>query len=410
MTAVDAVSPSPHGPKLSRRLGLGLLTLYGVGVMVGAGVYVLIGEVAALAGGLTPWAFVLAGVAAGLTAASFAELTARIPEAGGEAAYARAAFGWPALSVLVGFAVALVGVFSAGVVLQGGVGYLQALVPAPAWALILALGMMLTGLAVWGVVESLAAAAVLTAVEVAGLLVIVAVALWADPVTTQVEPPVLNGGNAALAGLSGAVFLAFFAFIGFEDMVNMAEETRDPSRTVPRAILFAFVAVTAIYVLVAYAAVRVADPAALAESPRPLALVYETATGQNAWFIAGVGAAAALNGVLAQIVMAARVLFGLGGRNPALAPLAMTHPRFRTPWLATLLVGAVVILLALTTPLEHLASATSMVLLMVFMLMNTALIVLKRRGPPPEGAPDLPIWLPYAGFAASLMVAVGALV
>ncbi|MEO1275808.1 MAG: APC family permease [Pseudomonadota bacterium] len=405
-------TPSVPAP-LKRRLGLGLLTFYGVGVMIGAGIYVLIGEVAGRAGSWTPHAFLLAGLAAAVTAASFAELSGRVPEAGGSAAFARAAFPVAGVSVLVGLAVVATGVLSAGAVLQGGIGYLRALVDAPPALLVIAVGLVLTGLAIRGVVESLTAAAILTVIEVVGLMIIVAVAFLADPL--DVSSPAADAVGAAstpafgFGALAGAVFLAFFAFIGFEDIANMAEETKEPSRTVPLAILLAFAAVLAIYVLVAVAALRVVPAEALSQSPRPLALVYETATGSPPTFIAAIGVAASLNGVLAQIVMAARVLFSLGRRNRALKVLATTHQSWRTPIVATALCGGVVIVLGVMVPLAGLASATSLVLLSVFVLMNLALIRLKRQGPPPPGALDLPSWVPYLGTISSVAVIAGAL-
>lgn len=413
MTAADALNAAQRGaapggsgePTLKRRLGVGLLTLYGVGVMVGAGIYVLVGEVAAEAGRYAPLSFLLAGIAAAFSAASFAELSARMPESAGEAAYALKAFGSKSLSLLVGFAVMVVGVLAAGVVLQGGVGYLTALVPLPREALIIAVGVLLTVAAVVGVVESLALAATLTVIEVVGLLVIVAAGLSA-PALDAASPsvPATGGEVGAMVGVLGGVFLAFFAFLGFEDMVNMAEETRRPERTVPLAILLAVILVTALYLAVSYAAVRVVAPERLAASRQPLALVFETATGRSSHFISAIAVAAALNGILAQIVMAARVAFGLGRRTAALGWLHESHPRFGTPVRATLLMGVVVIVLSLSAPLSDLASSASMGLLGVFILMNLALIRLKRRGPPPEGAPNIPAWAPWSGAILSSAV------
>ncbi|MEL6316792.1 MAG: amino acid permease, partial [Pseudomonadota bacterium] len=167
--------------RLKRRIGLGLLTLYGVGVMVGAGIYVLVGAVAGAAGAWAPAAFLLAGVVAAFSAASFGELAGRLPESAGEAAYARAAFGSDALALAVGLTVALVGVVSAAAVLKGGVGYLRALAPAPEPALIVGLAALIALAAIWGVVESLAAAAALTLIEVLGLAAVIAVAALAGP-------------------------------------------------------------------------------------------------------------------------------------------------------------------------------------------------------------------------------------
>ncbi|MEO1329905.1 MAG: APC family permease [Pseudomonadota bacterium] len=415
MSAPSPEAPPAAGPTLRRSLGLGLLTFYGVGVMIGAGIYVLIGEVAAAAGAWTPVAFLLAGAAAALTAASYAELSARRPEAGGEAAYADEAFRSEATTLCVGLAIVAVGILSAAAVLQGGVGYLRGVVPVPTTPAVIAIGLALTATAAAGVAGALRFAAVLTVIEIAGLALVVAAAFSVEPAPAlEIASAEPSGGGG---GLAAAIFLAFFAYIGFEDIVNMAEETRDPVRTVPRAILLAFVIVTAIYVLIAVVALRAVGPEALAASERPLALVAERAVAGGGAVLGAIGVAAALNGVLAQIVMAARVLFGLGRRTRALAWAARVNERFRTPLAATLVCGLIVIALAVAAPVSDLAAATSLVLLTVFVLMNAALIVLKRRDArapagrpvhPVAGAPDMPLWIPYLGAAASLAVLLGA--
>lgn len=403
-------TPPPNTrSELEREIGLGVMIFYAVGVMIGGGIYVLIGNVAGLAGALTPLIFAVAGLAAGLTAASFAELSARLPEAGGSATYTLHGFNSQTLSIIVGFAVALTGLLSAGAVLQGGVGYLQALVSAPSTLLIVTVGIALTALAIWGALESLSTAAVLALIEILGLLIVIAAAFFGDAQPNAVDHSIAaTAPPISLGPLMGAVILAFFAFIGFEDVVNMAEEARNPSRTMPLALLVSFVIVILIYGCVAVAALHVVTPAELQASERPLALVYEQATGKPASFIALIGVAAALNGVLAQIVMSARILLSLGRRTPALSWFGVTHPRLKTPMRATILTGTVVIILALTIRLEGLASATSLILLGVFVLINIALIRIKRTS---VSSPfNLPIWIPYAGAIVSAIILVGALI
>ena len=382
------------GTTLKRRLGFGLLTLYGVGVMVGAGIYVLIGQVAGEAGSWAPLAFFIAGLVAAPTAVSYAELAVRIPESAGEAAYLRAATGSVQLATVIGLAVAAVGVISAAAVLRGGVGYLRALVDLPDAALIIGMALLLCGAAILGVLESLALAAVLTLIEVGGLILVVFAGLSGPAVE-------LPQSGFPVSGLAAAAFLAFFAFIGFEDMVNMAEETKDPGRTMPRAILVALALTALLYILVAWASVRVVSGPDLAASERPLALVFERATGQGAGFLAMIAVAAALNGVLAQIVMAARVLFGLGRSTSWLSAFHSAHPRFGTPILATVLSSTIVILLAISAPISALAEATSTVLLLIFCAINAALIVLKRQSPTTGFA--APFWVPWAGLILSLV-------
>lgn len=209
---------------LKRRLGLGLLTLYAIGVMIGAGIYVLIGAVAGEAGSYTPLAFILAGVIAASTAVSYAELTSRLPQSAGEAANVSEATGSHILGAILGFGVAMIGVISAAAVLQGGVGYLMALIDAPRTVLIVAGGFTLAAIAIWGAVESLVFAAVMTVIEVVGLVIVIGAGVSVEAV--PFTPP---AGDLAPALAAGAL-LAFFAFVGFEDMVNMAEKTKEPEK------------------------------------------------------------------------------------------------------------------------------------------------------------------------------------
>ncbi|MDU8928887.1 amino acid permease [Alisedimentitalea sp. MJ-SS2] len=367
---------------LKRRIGLGLLTAYGVGVMVGAGIYVLVGAVAGASGLWAPLAFMCAGVIAAPTALSYAEFSTRIPEAAGEAAYVGKGLNSQALAVLVGLAIVTAGTVSAGAVLRGGVGYLTAIVDMPAeWAMV-GVGLALVTVAVIGVLESLWLAAIFTVIEIVGLALVIWAGMGAEPVAEFAaldwfEPP----SDLALAGIGAGAVLAFFAFIGFEDIVNMAEEVKRPERNMPLAILLALGITTVIYGLVSYAAVRAVGIDALSGSEKPLALVWQAGRGGEAEFMSAIAVFAALNGVLAQIVMASRVLYGLGRRTAVLGVFTHAHARFGTPVLATVLIGAVVISAALALPVAVLAEVTSSILLGVFVLVNLALIVMKRREP-----------------------------
>lgn len=384
---------------LKRRLGPGLLTIYGVGIMVGAGIYVLIGAVAGRAGIYAPVSFLLAGLAALPTALSYSELAVRIPVAAGEAAYVEQGLKRQQLAIFVGLAIVLAGIISGATVLRGGVGYLSALVALPAPWMIVAIGVMLGLVAVIGVLESLALAALFTLVEVGGLTMVI----WAGftaPSLVEIAalPPPAWGGIAA-----GAM-LAFFAFIGFEDIVNMAEEAQDPARNMARVIIGALLITTALYALVTLAALRAVPPQELAASDRPLALVWQAATGGSAAFLSSIAVAAALNGVLAQIIMASRVLLGLGRRTTRLALFSKVHPRFGTPVFATLLIVSAVIAAALSLPVAELAEYATLVLLVVFVIVNAALIGLKRQPAIQEAPPafTVPPFVPWLGVITSL--------
>jgi amino acid transporter len=385
---------------LKRRIGLGLLTAYGVGVMIGAGIYVLVGAVAADAGLWAPVAFLLAGIIAAPTALSYSEFASRIPEAAGEAAYVGRGLSSQSLAVFVGLAIVLVGSVSAAAVLRGGVGYLITLVDVSTVWSIVVFGLVLTGVAVLGVMESLALAAVFTAVELIGLTLVVWAGFSVEPVAPITMPP-----SFAWVGIGAGAVLAFFAFIGFEDIVNMAEEVENPERTIPRAIIIALLITTVIYALVAYAAIRAVPLNALGASEQPLALVWQAGSGGQARFLSTIAVFATMNGVLAQIVMASRVLFGLGRRNEMLSAFHHAHPRTGTPILATVLVGVFVVTGALALPVAVLAEATSSILLVVFILVNVALIREKRLRP--DAGFKVPMAVPVVGFLLSAAALLG---
>ncbi len=389
---MSELQPEPH---LKRRIGLGLLTAYGVGVMVGAGIYVLVGAVAANAGVWAPLAFLGAGLVAAPSALSYAELATRIPEAAGEAAFVEKGLNSHLFSVLVGLGIVVAGTVSAAAVLRGGTGYLTSIIAFdPTWTII-ALGAALTFVAILGVMESLALAALFTVAEVIGLALVIWAGFAAPP-----SPDLAAPAAPVWSGIGLAITLAFFAFIGFEDIVNMAEETRDPLRVLPRAILWSLVITTALYALVSFAALRAVPVSDLAETGRPLAVVWERGTGRSSAFLSAIATVAALNGVLAQIVMASRVLYGLGRRERRLAGFHHAHARFGTPWVATLLLGTLTIIAALALPVAELAETTSIILLIVFAVVNTALIALKRREP--DAPFQVPSFVPWAGLVTAL--------
>jgi len=398
-------------PQLKRRIGPVLLTLYGIGVMVGAGIYVLVGTIAGRAGLLAPLVFVVAGCIAAPTALSYAELSVRIPRSAGEAAYIRRAFGIEWLASLTGLSIVLVGTTSAAAVLVGGVGYLGYFVNFQPWVLIIGVGVLLTLVATIGVAESLSVAAIFTITEVVGLLLV----FWAG-MTAPIPSPDWSAGNMlsmdsggiGFAAIASASLLAFFAFVGFEDMVNLAEEVKHPSKTLPIGILVALAVTSILYAGVAWAAIRSVALAELAGSDQPLVLVYETSTGRPAGFLAAISVFAAFNGGLAQIIMASRVLFGLGRKNPTLRIFHQTNRVFGTPTIATLFAGVVVIVAALLFPVDRLAGLTAAILLAVFVIVNTTLIRLKRREPE---SPFHVHWsVPWIGAVSAFVALILALV
>ncbi|MDH5785894.1 MAG: amino acid permease [Chromatiales bacterium] len=209
---------------LKRAFNLPLLTFYGLGTILGAGIYVLIGEVAGLAGMAAPFAFLLASILATFSALSYAELSARFPVSAGEAIYVQQAFGIRSLSRLVGLLIALIGLISSATLVRGFVGYFQLYVPLPEWQIISLLVLLLGGLAMKGISESAWVAAITTVIEMAGLLLILVVAGENLQQLPEQLPQMIPGASGiALFGIVAGAFVAFYAYVGFEDIVNVAE-------------------------------------------------------------------------------------------------------------------------------------------------------------------------------------------
>ena len=392
-----------HRPQLRRVLSLPLITFYGLGTILGAGIYVLIGKIAGVAGIYAPIAFLIAAAVAALSGFSYAELTSRYPRAGGESIYIQQGFGIRALSTLVGLLVATAGLVSAATITHGFVGYLDVFVELPATPVIVAVVLALCGLAIWGILESAWAAAIATMIEIVGLLLIITVASPSLATLPERWPELLPAANAATwSGIMLGAFLAFYAFIGFEDMANVAEEVQDASRNLPRAILIVLVIATTLYLLVALVAVLSLPPAQLAASAAPLALIFEQTTDYPPTLIAAISLFAVVNGALIQIIMASRMLYGMSAAGWLPGVFAQVSARTGTPVIATVAAASGVLLFALALPLATLAKATSTIVLVVFALVNLALIRIKRHDPAPAGARVYAGWVPWGGLLLSL--------
>jgi len=400
---VDREKSSPGTDAgLSRSLGLTLITLYGLGNILGAGIYVLIGEVVGAAGMGAPMAFIMAAIVAALSAFTYGELAARFPVSAGEAVYVHEAFDLHWLSMTVGLLIAAAGMVSAATLARGFAGYFQVLVDLPDALLIVFVVVALGFIAAWGIKSSVRIAATLTIIEAGGLVMIVAVAGGnLDTVPENLPRMLLLEGDSTLSGLVLGAFLAFFAFIGFEDMVNVAEEVERPERNLPLGILIALCVSTVIYLLVVLAALTSVPMEKLAGSKAPLALVYQHATGGSPVVISSIGLLAVVNGALVQIIMAARIFYGMSVNGWLPRVLRTVNPRTRTPVIATVVVVVIVVTLALWFPLVGLASTTSFLVLTVFGVVNLTLVALKRRQPEAAGVMPCPLWVPVAGATAS---------
>lgn len=375
MTGLPDMLPS----RLKRTLTLPWLVFYGVGVTVGAGIFALIGEILALAGDHAPLSFLLAGLIAGVTGVSYALLIGRYPRAGGEAVFVNRGLG-ASFGRFVGYGVAATGVISSAVIALAFAGYVQALLPIPQQVLVVGVVGGLAVIAWFGVRESVFFAAVVTLLEVGTLLIVIGFGLPllgdVTAVTASLLPPA--SGVVLASVLSGGV-IAFFAFIGFEDIVNMAEETVDAPQTLPRAIYWTLSITIIVYVLISIIAVQAPGREEISGSAAPLATLFAQISGLSGAPVAAAAAVAMINGILVQIVMASRVLYGMAGEGLAPAFLAKVGDRRKTPTRATIMVTGLILVLALFIPLIRLAEATSLVTLCVFALVNLSLFTLGSR-------------------------------
>lgn len=384
---------------LRRRLGLALLVLYGTGITVGAGIYVLIGAVAGHAGVYAPWSFVLAAAVMALTVASYAELSTRFPVSAGEAAFVRAAFQCRVLSTAIGLLTVVTGVVSSAAVTLGAAGYIQQFVDLPQGLVVVIVIAALGTVAAWGILESVVLASLFTLIEVGGLVTVIVAGIHAGlPIATTIAhmPPL---DAMALSGIGFGSLLAFFAFIGFEDLANVVEEAKFPHRDIPRAMILTLGISTILYVLVAAVAVSAVSIERLSTSSAPLSLVFREVAGVSPATISAIAIVATLNTTLAQMTMAARVVYGIARERELPAIFARVHPRTGTPLIATACVAASVVPLALFVPLTPLAEGTSLATLAVFALVNLALLRLRYRGVP-ANIPHVtvPIWIPAIGL------------
>lgn len=362
--------------RLRRALKLWQLRLYGVGTIVGAGVYSVIGPAAGEAGDGLWLSILVAGAAALLAALSYAELASMYPEAGAEYRYLRAAFPrWRLPAYLAGILIALNA--AATVALAFG-GYLQVfLADVPVTAVALALLTACTALNIAGIRESTWVGIGLICVEVAGLLLIGGLGLAAgEPGRLQ-----FSLGDAGFGGVFAASALLFFMFIGFEDIANLAEEARQPRRTVPRALVDAVLVTTALYLLAGLGTLAAIPPSQLARSASPLSAAGAAIAPWVGSTLAVTALFATASTGLITLVSISRLLYGMARARDLPVVLARLLPGRRTPWIAALALYAGACALLPLGSVKLPASVSALGLLSVFIGIHAALIHLRLKAP-----------------------------
>jgi amino acid transporter len=416
--------PAGDQPSLRRSVGLVQMTLYGLGSMLGAGIYGLVGKAAGEMGNAVWLAFLASMVAALLTGLSYASIGSRYPRAAGAAYVAQRAYRLPALTYVVGLAVMCSGLTSVATqsrVVAANLAGLPGLGALPATALALGFLLLLAGVVLRGIRECMWLNVVCTTVEALGLVLVIAVGVgyWGSVDLLETPPAVQGAAGQGVAGessltvflvLQGAV-LTFFSFIGFEDTLNIAEEVKNPRRTIPLGIVAAMVGATLIYMAVAVTAVSVVPWRELAEAPGPLIEVVARAAP---WFppsvFLGVTLFAVTNTALLNYVTASRLAYGMARQGLLPGALGRVHAARRTPHVAVLALLVLMAGLVLLGDIAQLAAATVLLLLLVFTAVNGALLVLKLRPGEPPGGFEVPAAIPALGAVVCAVLLVNRVV
>jgi len=360
--------------RLKPSLSLFQITFLGVGTMIGAGIYVLVGKVAGISGALSIWAFIAATLIVSFSAYSHGYLAKLFPSSAGAAEYVTQAFNSRFLTTTIGLGVLLTGIVSSATLINGFHGYLSELVALPQWLVISILSLILFLVASQPVNTSVNFAVAITIVELLGLALVI---LFAQ--TGDFEPHYRNPSWSTddLQLILAGAFVAFYAYVGFEDMVNLSEEVKKPESTMLLAVMLALIVTSVLYVLVVWVAINALPVDQLANSDAP----FSTILAHTPWLaktISLIGLVAIINGALVQILMGSRMLYGLGRDKLLPSPLTKLSGK-RIPINATLLVALLVWLFALSLPLLTLAKLTSGIILAVFALVNASAAVIAFR-------------------------------
>ena len=397
----------PPDVPLRRAISRNLLLLLVVGDVLGAGIYALVGEVGGRVGGAIWTAFALALTLALFTAFAYAELVTKYPRAAGAALYVNKAWRTPLFTFLVAFTVMCSGLTSAGTLARAfGGDYLSAFVDLPTVLVALVFITVVALVNFRGIAESVRLNVALTSIELVGLLLVVIVGLAAigeggGGIDAGRSLEFKEGETVVLAIMGGAG-LAFFALIGFEDSVNLAEEAENPSRNYPFALFGGLLIAGAVYLLVTVVASIVVPTDQLAGSSGPLLEVVQTGPlNLPTKLFSAIALFALANGALINMIMASRLVYGMSRERILPAALGRVHRRRRTPWVAIVITTGLAMVLIVSGDLGDLADTTVLLLLLVFTAVNVAVLVL-RRDPVDHDHFRAPAVIPLIGAVVSL--------
>ncbi len=390
---------------LKRSLSLPLLVFYGVGTMLGLGIYIFLGQVVSQAGTLAPFSFIVAAVIALFSGLSFGELAGRIPKSAGEMNFVHKAFNMKRLSATIGWLIVLSGIVSTATAVNGYVDLVHVFAQIPPWLIMVGLISVIGLIAAWGITESAVTMTIITILDVGALVFIIYLTgdiLSTVPANFSELTPSFTWSNWSI--IITAAFLSFYMFIGFEDMVNVSEEVENPGRVMPHAIWVALAIVSIIYIVIV--TIASLSPVNFTGSDAPVAKLLQVEAPNFVYIISIVPLITIINGVLAQIIMGSRVLYGMAEKNMAPMLFHRVNEKTRTPLWSTLFMAVIILVLALSFSLAALGTASVFILIIVFILCNLSLIVIKRREPNPKGVKTYPMAVPVIGFILTLFIGV----
>ena len=395
--------------ELKRHMGLFHLTMYGVGLTLGAGIYVLIGEAAGFAGNSMWISFLLGSIVAIFAGLSYSELTALFPKAAAEYTFVKNAFKNNFFAFIIGWLTAITSMIVAATVALGFAGYFTQFVELPITVIAIVLIVILSLINFIGIKESSWANTVFAIITAGGLMLIIFLGFSTEPVEpiNYVETP--NG----ITGIILAFVLIFFAFIGFEDMANVAEEVRKPHKTIPRAIILSIIITGVIYILVSMSIVRILNWEELASSSAPIADAAHNILGVNGGLtLSAVALFATASTVLITLVAGARILYGMAKSNSLPQFLGKVHSKTKTPWIAVIGILITSVGFAFVGDIVIVANITVFAVVITFAVINLAVIVLRYTESELERSFRVPInigkfpILPLFGFGTTVYMAI----
>lgn len=374
--------------ELKRHMGLFHLTMYGVGLILGAGIYVLVGEATGIAGDAVWISFALGSIVALFAGFSYAELSSVFPKAAAEYVFIKNAFKNNFFAFLIGWLTAITSIITAATVALGFGGYFAEFVDIPIIISAMGLLVILSIVNFIGIRESSWTNTIFTIIEASGLILIIIIGFtFSNP-----EPVNYLESPSGFTGIVIAFVLIFFAFIGFEDMANIAEEVRKPKKTIPKAIILSVLISGIIYILVSLAVVRVVNWEELATSSAPIALVAERGLGSEAHILlSSIALFAITNTVLITLVAGSRMFYGMAREKVFPSILGKIHFKTKTPWIAVVMILIISMLFTLVGDVVIVANITVFAIVITFAAVNLAVIVLRYTEPNAERKFRVPI-------------------